>query len=119
MGYDFAKTVGFPEKSKDFLGRGGTTARVSFRACTEMSDTKFVTTRAKQRCGETPGQGQKNDIQADRRKQERKCVHNSNEHRILIPKIHPQPKGVWTNSGETPLNTPLQSQKRKNGDDIF
>ena len=60
---------------------------MSFRACTEMGDTKFVTTRAKQRCGETPGQGQKNDIQADRRKQERKCVHNSNEHRILIPKI--------------------------------
>ena len=66
MGYDFAKTVGFPEKSKDFLGRGGTTVRVSFRACTEMSDTKFVTTRAKRRCGETPGQGQKNDIQTDR-----------------------------------------------------
>ena len=39
---------------------------MSFCACTEMSDTKFVTTRAKQRCGETPGQGQKNDIQADR-----------------------------------------------------
>ena len=39
---------------------------MSFRACTEMSDTKFVTTRAKRRCGETPGQGQKNDIQADR-----------------------------------------------------
>jgi len=26
--------------------------------------------RAKQRCGETPGQEQKNDIHADRRKQE-------------------------------------------------
>ena len=68
MGYDFAKTVGFPEKSKDFLGRGGTTVRVSFRACTEMSDTKFVTTRAKQRSGETPEQAQKNDIQTDRRR---------------------------------------------------
>ncbi|MEJ8733774.1 MULTISPECIES: hypothetical protein [Mediterraneibacter] len=50
MGYDFAKTVGDPEKSLDFLGRGGATAGVSFRACTKMSDTKFVTTRAKQRC---------------------------------------------------------------------
>ena len=39
-----------------------------FVFCTEMSDTKFVTTRAKQRCGETPGQGQKNDIQTDRRR---------------------------------------------------
>ena len=26
MGYDFAKTVGVPEKSLDFLGRGGTMA---------------------------------------------------------------------------------------------
>ena len=26
MGYDFAKTVGVPEKSLDFLGRGGATA---------------------------------------------------------------------------------------------
>lgn len=27
-----------------------------FVRSTEMSDTKFVTTRAKRRCGETPGQ---------------------------------------------------------------
>ena len=30
MGYDFAKTVGVPEKSNDFLGRGGATEGVNF-----------------------------------------------------------------------------------------
>ena len=34
----------------------------------DFAKTSCVTERAKQRCGETPGQGQKNDIQTDRRR---------------------------------------------------
>ncbi len=68
----------------------------------DFAKTSCVTERAKQRCGETPGQAQKNDIQTDRQNiygKDSDDVHNSNEHRILIPKIHPQPKGVWTDLG--------------------
>lgn len=33
-----------PEKSLDFLGKGGAVKRAIFRTCTEMSDTELVTT---------------------------------------------------------------------------
>ena len=33
-----------PEKSPDFLGKGGAVKQAIFRACTEMSDTEPVTT---------------------------------------------------------------------------
>jgi len=34
----------------------------------DFAKTSCVTERAKRRCGKTPGQAQKNDIQADRQK---------------------------------------------------
>lgn len=55
MGYDFAKT-GDPKKLWTFWGEEEQRNERVFRACTETSDMKFVTTRAKQRRGETPGQ---------------------------------------------------------------
>ena len=55
MGYDFAKT-GVPKKFMTFWGEEEQRNERAFRACTETSDMKFVTTRAKQRWGETPGQ---------------------------------------------------------------
>ena len=55
MGYDFAKT-GDPKKLWTFWGEEEQRNERAFRACTETSDMKFVTTRAKQRRGETPGQ---------------------------------------------------------------
>ena len=55
MGYDFAKT-GVPKKFMTFWGEEEQRNERAFRACTETSDMKFVTTRAKQRRGETPGQ---------------------------------------------------------------
>ena len=55
MGYDFAKT-GDPKKFMTFWGEEEQRNERAFRACTETSDMKFVTTRAKQRRGETPGQ---------------------------------------------------------------
>lgn len=38
------RIFGGPEKSEDFLGRGGATERISFRACTETIDAEFATT---------------------------------------------------------------------------
>ena len=55
MGYDFAKTR-VPEKFMTFWGEEEQRNEQAFRACTETSDMKFVTTRAKRRRGETPGQ---------------------------------------------------------------
>ena len=55
MGYDFAKT-GAPKRRKTFWGEDEQRNERSFPACTETSDMKFATTRAKQRRGETPGQ---------------------------------------------------------------
>ena len=55
MGYDFAKT-GVPKKFMPFWGEEEQRNERAFRACTETSDMKFVTTRAKQRRGETLGQ---------------------------------------------------------------
>ena len=45
MGYDLAMTNGVPEKSLDFLWRGGAAERISFRACTKTIDAKFATTK--------------------------------------------------------------------------
>ena len=56
----------------------------------DFAKTSCVTERAKQRCGETPGQAQKNDIQTDRQNiygKDSDDVHNSNEHRIVTPTI--------------------------------
>ena len=56
----------------------------------DFAKTSCVTERAKQRCGETPGQAQKNDIQTDRQNiygKDSDDVHNSNEHRIVPPTI--------------------------------
>ena len=53
MGYDFAETES-PKSRKTFWGEEEQRNERSFRACTETSDMKFATTRAKQRRGETP-----------------------------------------------------------------
>ena len=41
--------------------------------------------QAEQRCGEIPGQAQKNDIRRKRQRESR--VHRNNEHRIVAPTI--------------------------------
>ena len=60
MGYDFAETEA-PKSRKTFWGEDEQRNERSFRACTETSDMKFATTRAKQRRGETPGQERHSD----------------------------------------------------------
>ena len=50
---------GGPEKSSDFLGRGGAAKRTSSRIYAGASDTELATTKRTNgplRCGETPGQ---------------------------------------------------------------
>ena len=46
LGYDI---YWGPRKGDAFVGRGGATERVSFRACMEAKDTQLATTRQKRR----------------------------------------------------------------------
>ena len=45
-----------PRKAFAFWGEGEQRSERGFRVYTETIDTEFVTTRARQRCGEIPGQ---------------------------------------------------------------
>ena len=47
------QNMGYPAKSKDFVGRGGAAERVSFAACGETSDTQLATTRQETFSGRT------------------------------------------------------------------
>lgn len=66
MGYDRAMIVGPQKSRKTFWGEEEQRRKLTFRALHGNERYKVCDDEAQQRCGETPGQGQKNDIQADR-----------------------------------------------------
>ena len=69
-----------------------------FVLCTEMSDTKFVTTKHSNAATFRQNGKEKND------------VHWDNEHRIVSPTIPIHSlKACGLTQGDTPLNTPLQN----------
>ena len=63
MGYDFAKTVVVPEKSLDFLGRGGATAWANFSCFARKWAIQSLWRRERNNTAE---KGVRNDIWAER-----------------------------------------------------
>ena len=59
---------GPPKSRQTFWGEEEQRRERTFRALHGNERNKVCDDEAKRRCGETPGQGQKNDIQADRRR---------------------------------------------------
>ena len=77
-----------------------------FVLCTEMSDTKFVTTKHGNAAVRLRGRNRKTTFRENGR--EKDDVHSNRRASDCGPhNPNPQPEGVWTNSGGHPLNTPL------------
>ena len=89
-----------------------------FVLCTEMSDTKFVTTKHSNAAVRLWGRNRKTTFRQNGK--EKNDVHRDNEHRIVSPTIPIHSlKACGLTQGDTPPESPLAKLKHKNGEDIF